>query len=47
MQYAFSSGSEERGNGSLNVVDFAIFSYFVNIESYHSDLRRLLNTPPI
>ena len=47
MEYFFSGGSEERINGALNVVNFSIFSSFVNIESYHSYLRGLLTTPPI
>ena len=38
-----SDGSKEHINGALNVVDFSIFSSFLNIGSYHSDLRGILN----
>ena len=42
-----SSGNEERENGALNVVDFAIFSSFEKIESYQSDIKGILTTSPI
>ena len=42
-----SGGSKERKNDALKVVGVSIFSYFENIESYHSDTRELLNTSPI
>ena len=37
-----SSVKEERKNGALKVVDFAIFSLFQKIESYQSDILVLL-----
>ena len=40
-------GSKEHKNGALKVVDVANFSYFENIDSYHSDLRGVLATSPI
>ena len=40
-------GNKERKHGALNVVDAAIFSLFEKIDSYHSDMRRLLTTSPI
>ena len=38
-----SADSDNHKNGALKVVDVAIFSWFENIGSYHSDLRGIFN----
>ena len=42
-----SGGSDDCKNGSLKVVDISIFSWFKNIESYHSDPRGIFTKSPI
>ena len=42
-----SGGSDDCKNGSLKVVDISIFSWFKNIESYHSDPRGICTTSPL
>ena len=43
----FTGDNNERSNGALNVVYFAIFSSSANIESHHSALRGLFKISPI
>ena len=45
--YFFTGDNNERSNGALNVVYFAIFSSSANIESHHSALRGLFKISPI
>ena len=39
--------NKERFNGTLKVVDFFIFSYFSNIDSYYYDVRIIFTTSPM
>ena len=40
-------GNREHKNGALNVVYVDIFSYYEEMELYHSGMRGLLTTSPI